>query len=97
MPLLPEDTIYTTGSNQDQALKQIELYIHYTREDFFNDLHKLIWQSGDLEGFASYCVLCPEYDMGIIVLTNEEDQKAPGLIEKMINHNMLLSDKEFNF
>ena len=46
---------------------------------------RLIWQSGDLAGYASYCALYPGDHMGIVVLTNEEDRKAPGLIEKLID------------
>lgn len=46
---------------------------------------RVIWQSGDVSGFASYCVLYPESKMAIVVLTNEEDHTAPGRIEKMIN------------
>jgi len=46
---------------------------------------RLIWQSGNVAGFTSYCVLYPESKMAIVVLTNEEDRTAPGRIEKMIN------------
>jgi D-alanyl-D-alanine-carboxypeptidase/D-alanyl-D-alanine-endopeptidase len=49
------------------------------------DKKRLIWQSGDLVGFASYCALYPEANLGIVVMTNEEDRHAPGLIEKLID------------
>ncbi|HEY8959194.1 serine hydrolase domain-containing protein [Chitinophaga sp.] len=35
-----------------------------------------IWQSGGTFGFASYCVVYPERNTGIVILTNEADRTA---------------------
>jgi len=47
---------------------------------------RIIWQSGNVAGFTSYCVLYPESKMGIVILTNEESRSSAGLIENMVNH-----------
>jgi CubicO group peptidase (beta-lactamase class C family) len=41
-----------------------------------SDGHRRIWQSGGSFGFASYCVVYPELNIGIILLSNEADQTA---------------------
>jgi len=46
----------------------------------------IIWQSGNVAGFTSYCVLYPELKMGMVILTNEESRSSAGLIENMVNH-----------
>ncbi|MBA4257816.1 MAG: serine hydrolase [Chitinophaga sp.] len=38
--------------------------------------HKKIWQSGGTFGFSSYCVLYPDLDFAIVLLTNEADNTA---------------------
>ena len=48
--------------------------------------HRIIWQSGNVAGFTSYCILYPELKMGIVILTNEESRSSAGLIENMVNH-----------
>jgi CubicO group peptidase (beta-lactamase class C family) len=50
------------------------------------DKKRLIWQSGNVPGFISYCTLYPDDQMAIVVLTNEESHTAPAVIENMINH-----------
>ena len=37
---------------------------------------KMIWQSGGTFGFSSYCVIYPELNIGIVLLTNESDRTA---------------------
>jgi CubicO group peptidase (beta-lactamase class C family) len=44
---------------------------------------KMIWQSGGTFGFSSYCVIYPELNMGIILLTNESDRTAQGELEEI--------------
>jgi len=38
--------------------------------------HKKIWQSGGTFGFSSYCVIYPELNIAIVLLTNEADNTA---------------------
>ena len=45
--------------------------------------HKKIWQSGGTFGFSSYCVIYPELNIGIILLTNESDRTAQGRLEEV--------------
>jgi serine-type D-Ala-D-Ala carboxypeptidase/endopeptidase len=45
--------------------------------------HKKIWQSGGTFGFSSYCVIYPELNIGIILLTNESDRAAQGGLEEI--------------
>ncbi len=37
-----------------------------------------IWHTGGTFGFSSYCVLYPEFNMGIILLSNEMDMTSQG-------------------
>ncbi|HRE37291.1 MAG TPA: serine hydrolase domain-containing protein [Chitinophagaceae bacterium] len=45
--------------------------------------HKKIWQSGGTFGFSSYCVVYPELNFGIILLTNESDRMTQGRLEEV--------------
>lgn len=45
--------------------------------------NKKIWQSGGTFGFSSYCVIYPELNIGIILLTNESDRTAQGRLEEV--------------
>jgi len=47
-----------------------------------SDGHRRIWQSGGSFGFASYCVIYPELNIGIVLLSNEADQTAQGGLEE---------------
>jgi CubicO group peptidase (beta-lactamase class C family) len=40
-----------------------------------------IWQSGGTFGFSSYCVIYPELDIGIVLLSNQADRTAQGALE----------------
>jgi len=42
-----------------------------------------IWQSGGTFGFASYCVIYPDLNIGIVLLSNESDPTAQGGLEEM--------------
>jgi CubicO group peptidase (beta-lactamase class C family) len=44
-----------------------------------------LWQSGGTFGFSSYCVVYPELDIAIVLLTNESDQKAQSELEDIAN------------
>jgi len=46
-----------------------------------SDGYRRIWQSGGSFGFASYCVVYPELNIGIVLLSNEADQTAQGGLE----------------
>jgi len=41
-----------------------------------SDGYRRIWQSGGSFGFASYCIIYPELNIGIVLLSNEADQTA---------------------
>lgn len=42
------------------------------------DGFRRIWQSGGSFGFSSYCVVYPELNIGIALLSNEADRTAQG-------------------
>ncbi len=44
---------------------------------------KMIWQSGGTFGFSSYCVIYPELNIGIVLLTNESDRTAQSELEEI--------------
>jgi serine-type D-Ala-D-Ala carboxypeptidase/endopeptidase len=46
------------------------------------DGHRRIWQSGGSFGFSSYCVIYPELNIGIVLLSNEADRTAQGGLEE---------------
>lgn len=47
-----------------------------------NDGYRRIWQSGGSFGFASYCVVYPELNIGIVLLSNEADRTAQSGLEE---------------
>lgn len=55
--------------------------------------YKKIWQSGGTFGFSSYCVLYPDLNITIVMLTNKADntaqtelgQIADKIVDKAIN------------
>ena len=51
---------------------------------------RLIWQSGGMDGFASYCIEEPELHIGIVALFNESDTTSGQAQQAMIN--AILSD-----
>jgi len=51
---------------------------------------RLIWQSGGMDGFASYCIEEPELHIGIVALFNESDTNSAQAQQAMIN--AILSD-----
>jgi serine-type D-Ala-D-Ala carboxypeptidase/endopeptidase len=46
---------------------------------------RIIVQDGTAPGFTSLCAMCPELNLGIIVLTNEEVRSMPVSLSPMIN------------
>ena len=48
--------------------------------------HRRIWQSGGSFGFSSYCVIYPELNIGIVLLSNEADRTAQGGLEEAANN-----------
>ncbi|HEX6429613.1 MAG TPA: serine hydrolase domain-containing protein [Niastella sp.] len=47
--------------------------------------YRRIWQSGGTFGFSSYCVVYPELNTGIILLSNESDRTAQSGLEEVAN------------
>lgn len=47
--------------------------------------YRRIWQSGGTFGFSSYCVVYPELNTGIILLSNESDRTAQSGLEAVAN------------
>jgi CubicO group peptidase (beta-lactamase class C family) len=45
--------------------------------------HRRIWQSGGTFGFSSYCVVFPELNLGIVILSNESDRDTQGRLNTM--------------
>jgi serine-type D-Ala-D-Ala carboxypeptidase/endopeptidase len=46
--------------------------------------YRVIWQEGGVPGFASYCVLYPELDLGIVAFTNALDPQTAGRLSTLI-------------
>ncbi len=46
---------------------------------------RLIWQSGGMDGFASYCIEEPELHIGVVALFNESDATSAQAQQAMIN------------
>jgi D-alanyl-D-alanine-carboxypeptidase/D-alanyl-D-alanine-endopeptidase len=61
---------YSTGLNW-QMLKSSE--------------NRVIWQEGNTPGFNSYCVIYPELNIGIVVLTNESDRFSSPRLSLLVN------------
>ena len=51
------------------------------QEQMTSKKQKKIWQSGGTFGFSSYCVIYPERNVGIVLLTNESDARSQGGLE----------------
>ncbi len=49
------------------------------------ETRRLIWQSGGMDGFASYCIEEPELHIGIVALFNESDAGSAQAQQAMIN------------
>ena len=49
------------------------------------DGRRLIWQEGHVPGFLSYCVVIPELDLGLVLLTNAEDRTSSARAASMVN------------
>jgi len=47
--------------------------------------HRRIWQSGGTFGFSSYCVVFPELNLGIVLLSNESDRDSQGRLNTLAN------------
>jgi len=50
-----------------------------------HDSRRLIWQSGGMDGFNSYCALEPELKLAVVVLFNEEDNAITPAHEAVVN------------
>jgi serine-type D-Ala-D-Ala carboxypeptidase/endopeptidase len=46
---------------------------------------RVIWQTGDLEGFHAYCIVQPERKLGLVVLFNQADRQTHGAHGAMVN------------
>jgi CubicO group peptidase (beta-lactamase class C family) len=49
------------------------------------DGRRLIWQEGHIPGFLSYCLVIPELDLGLVLLTNAEDRTSSARAASMVN------------
>jgi serine-type D-Ala-D-Ala carboxypeptidase/endopeptidase len=46
--------------------------------------YRMIWQEGGVPGFASYCVVFPELDLGIVAFTNALDPSTAGQLSALV-------------
>ena len=46
--------------------------------------YRMIWQEGGVPGFASFCVLYPELDLGIVAFTNALDPGTAGQLSALV-------------
>jgi serine-type D-Ala-D-Ala carboxypeptidase/endopeptidase len=67
----------TTGNIADYAIG-----LNW-QEQIIIKKYKKIWQSGGTFGFGSYCVVYPELNLAIILLSNESDQTTQGGLEEI--------------
>ena len=67
----------TTGDINDYAIG-----LNW-QEQIVSKKYKKIWQSGGTFGFGSYCVLYPDLNIAIILLSNESDQTTQGGLEEI--------------
>jgi CubicO group peptidase (beta-lactamase class C family) len=58
----------------------------YWRVNRTSDGKLKVWHTGGTFGFSSYCVLYPEFDMGIILLSNEFDMTSQGELVAAAEH-----------
>ncbi len=50
-----------------------------------NQTRRVIWQSGGMDGFASYCIEEPELRLAVVALFNESDAASNQRQQAMIN------------
>ncbi len=48
------------------------------------DNKRLLWQDGNMVGYSSLCVLHPDQDLGLVVLTNQMDRLSAGRIKQLV-------------
>ncbi len=65
----------TFGNADDFAIG-----LNWQMKKYPNGIRK-IWQSGGTFGFSSYCVIYPELNIGIVLLSNQADRTAQGALE----------------
>jgi hypothetical protein len=46
---------------------------------------RVIWQTGDLEGFHAYCIVEPERQLGLVALFNQADRVISNAHGAMVN------------
>ena len=46
---------------------------------------RLIWQSGNIEGFHSYCIVQPELQLGLVALFNQADGQSNPAHDALVN------------
>jgi hypothetical protein len=46
---------------------------------------RLIWQSGGMDGYASYCIEEPELHLAVVALFNESDATSNQAQQAMVN------------
>jgi hypothetical protein len=51
-----------------------------------------LFQDGALPGYGAQCVLVPELDLGIVVLSNEMDPSAPKRLSALVESILLALD-----
>jgi D-alanyl-D-alanine-carboxypeptidase/D-alanyl-D-alanine-endopeptidase len=57
-------------------------------QELHSNGYTVIWQSGMIPGFQSFCVFYPGLDMGIVVLSNESEKTLGRNLELLINQVM---------
>ncbi len=62
-------------------------------QELHSNGYTVIWQSGMIPGFQSFCVFYPGLDLGIVVLSNESEKTLGRNLESMINQIMPKLDK----
>ncbi|MEO8018473.1 MAG: serine hydrolase domain-containing protein [Pseudomonadota bacterium] len=55
---------------------------------------RVIWQTGNIEGFHTYCIVEPELKLGLVALFNHEDQKTNDAHGVMVNEILKGIDAE---
>jgi CubicO group peptidase (beta-lactamase class C family) len=55
---------------------------------------RVIWQTGNFEGFHSYCIVQPERKLGLVVFFNQEDRDTAAAHGAMVNEILKGLDPE---
>ena len=54
--------------------------------------HRMIWHNGGIDGFYALLTMLPDEDLGVVILTNLQDQPVPEVVAYHVYDHMLALD-----